>query len=225
MRFYKDCEGFCFFLSVHLIFFIQICLVYNSEDKSDSSPENDNIILFLHKLFFYIIILLTFYTHFLIAKTDPGILNYYNNFEVLEFYYFIYKDIIELREEYNLKYNENKYDHNEIHYSSDEEEENTELKSEISDKMKNIISKKFKLKLTRCKSCYVVRPYDSHHCKTCHSCILEQDHHCPWINNCLGVFNKKYFVLFNLYAFISVIYCSWIYYYYTIYINNTLGII
>ena len=110
-------------------------------------------------------------------------------------------------------------DHNEIHYSSDEEEENTELKSEISDKMKNIISKKFKLKLTRCKSCYVVRPYDSHHCKTCHSCILEQDHHCPWINNCLGVFNKKYFVLFNLYAFISVIYCSWIYYYYTIYIN------
>ena len=216
MSFFKDCEGFCFFISVHLIFFIQIYLIYNIEDKS--VPENDNLILFLHKLFFYILMFLTFYTHFQIAKNDPGIINYYNNIDVLEFYYFIYKDIISLREEYNLKY-KGKKEGRDKYYSSDEEASNMELKSDISDKMKNYISKKFRINLTRCKNCYVVRPYDTHHCKSCHCCILEQDHHCPWMNNCIGIFNKKYFILFNLYAFFSVIYCSGIYYYYTIYNN------
>ena len=216
MSFFKDCEGFCFFISVHLIFFIQIYLIYNIEDKS--VPENDNLILFLHKLFFYILMFLTFYTHFQIAKNDPGIINYYNNIDVLEFYFFIYKDIISLREEYNLKY-KGKKEGRDKYYSSDEEESNMELKSDISDKMKNYISKKFRINLTRCKNCYVVRPYDTHHCKSCHCCILEQDHHCPWMNNCIGIFNKKYFILFNLYAFFSVIYCSGIYYYYAIYNN------
>ena len=213
MRFFKDCEGLCFFFSVHLIFFIQIYLVHNVEDK------DDNIILFLHKLFFCIIMFLTFFSHFQIAQTDPGIIDYYNNIDMIEFYYFVYKDIISLREEYNLKYKENKDDNRDNYYTSDEEEKEIELKSEISDKMKNIISKKFKIHFTRCKSCYVVRPYDAHHCRTCHCCILEQDHHCPWINNCVGIFNKKYFILFNIYAFISVIYCSFIYYYYTIIVN------
>ena len=213
MRFFKDCEGLCFFFSVHLIFFIQIYLIHNVEDK------DDNIILFLHKLIFYIIMFLTFFSHFQIAQTDPGIIDYYNNIDMIEFYYFVYKDIISLREEYNLKYKENRDDNRDNYYSSDEEEKEIELKSEISDKMKNIISKKFKIHFTRCKSCYVVRPYDAHHCRTCHCCILEQDHHCPWINNCVGIFNKKYFILFNIYAFISVIYCSFIYYYYTIIVN------
>ena len=213
MRFFKDCEGLCFFFSVHLIFFIQIYLVHNVEDK------DDNIILFLHKIIFYIIMFLTFFSHFQIAQTDPGIIDYYNNIDMIEFYYFVYKDIISLREEYNLKYKGIKDDNRDNYYSSDEEEKEIELKSEISDKMKNIISKKFKIHFTRCKSCYVVRPYDAHHCRTCHCCILEQDHHCPWINNCVGIFNKKYFILFNIYAFISVIYCSFIYYYYTIIVN------
>ena len=213
MRFFKDCEGLCFFFSVHLIFFIQIYLVHNVEDK------DDNIILFLHKLFFCIIMFLTFFSHFQIAQTDPGIIDYYNNIDMVEFYYFVYKDIISLREEYNLKYKGIKDDNRDNYYSSDEEEKEIELKSEISDKMKNIISKKFRIHFTRCKSCYVVRPYDAHHCRTCHCCILEQDHHCPWINNCVGIFNKKYFILFNIYAFISVIYCSFIYYYYTIIVN------
>ena len=216
MRFFKDCEGFCFFISVHLIFFIQIYLVYSIED---TSPEKDNIILFLHKLFFYFLMLITFITHFQIAKTDPGIINYNNNIDMLEFYYFLYYEIIELKEEYNLKYKLNKNYYREKNYYSSDDEEKMDSKSFISDKMKRIISKKLKLNLNRCKNCFVVRPNDSHHCKTCHCCILEQDHHCPWMNNCVGIFNEKYFILFNLYAFLSVIYCSWIYYYYTIYVN------
>ena len=220
MRFYKDCEGLCFFLSVHLIFFIQIYLIYNIEDK-ESSQDNTNIILFLHKILFYILIFFTFYTHFQIAKTDPGIIDYNNNIDILEFYYFIYKDIITLREEYNLKYKGKKgFENNrQSHYTSDEEEKNTEINSEISDNMKKIISRKFRIDLTRCKSCDVVRPYDAHHCRSCHCCILEQDHHCPWMNNCIGIFNQKYFILFNIYAFLSVVYCSGIYYHYTVYVN------
>ena len=217
MKFFKDCEGICFFFSVHLIFLVQIYLIYNIEEKDISSPENDNLIILIHKFIFYTIMFLTFYSHFQIAQTDPGIINSENNIDLLEFYYFVYKDIITLREEYNLKYNRNKNTLNR-HYSSDEEE-NMETKTEISDKLKKIISKKFRINLTRCKSCYTVRPFDAHHCKVCHFCILEQDHHCPWINNCVGIFNKKYFILFNFYAFISVIYFSCIYYYYTIYYN------
>ena len=218
MKFYKDCEGLCFFFSVHLIFFIQIYLIYNLEEKDISSPENNNIIIIIHKFIFYIILFLTFYSHLQTAQTNPGTINSDNNIDLLEFYYFIYKDIISLREEYNLKYNGNKSKLNNKHYSSDEEE-GMEIKSEIGDQLKKIMSKKFGIDLTRCKSCYTVRPFDSHHCKVCHYCIIEQDHHCPWINNCIGIFNKKYFILFNFYAFISVIYFSCIYYYYTVYYN------
>ena len=218
MGFYKDCEGLCFFLSVHFIFFIQVYLVYKVDDKEITSQDNDNIILLFHKLTFYTIMFLTFYSHFQIAKSDPGIIDNINNIDMLEFYYFIYKEIIQLRQEYNLKYKENLNDIYERRYSTDEDEE-IEPKTEIKDKMKNLISRKFKMTLTRCNSCYSVRPFNSHHCRVCHSCILEQDHHCPWINNCVGIFNKKYFILFNLYAFISVIYGSSIYYYYTVFKN------
>ena len=218
MRFYKDCEGLCFFLSVHFIFFIQIYIVYKVEDKETISQDNENLILLLHKLNFYTIMFLTFYSHFQIAISDPGIINNTNNIDMLEFYYFIYKEIIHLRKEYNLKYEENLSDIYERHLSSDDDEEK-EPKTEITDKMENLISKKFSMSLTRCKSCYTVRPYNSHHCKTCHGCILEQDHHCSWINNCVGIFNKKYFILFNIYAFISVIYTSIIFYYYTVFKN------
>ena len=55
-----------------------------------------------------VLMLITFITHFQIAKTDPGIINYNNNIDMLEFYYFLYYEIIELKEEYNLKYKQNK---------------------------------------------------------------------------------------------------------------------
>ena len=227
MKFYKDCEGLCFFLCVHFIFFIQIIIVHNISDNisfnnnSDNiDKENYNIILLLHKILFYIIIFITFYSHLKVGTTEPGEINYYNNIEILEFYYFIYKDIIELREEYKLNNKIKTEKENNVHYcTSDDEEQKLELKSRINDKMMNIINNKFKIKLNRCLNCYVVRPYNSHHCRTCKCCVLEEDHHCPWINNCIGIFNQKYFILFNFYAFISVIYCSSLLYYYSVFKN------
>ena len=80
---------------------------------------------------------------------------------------------------------------------------NTSSKDEINIKPNNttqkkkiIISKKYNFELTRCKSCLVQRPKSSHHCSDCHVCVLERNNHCPWMNNCIGLFNRKYFILF-----------------------------
>ena len=90
MGFYKSCEGLAFFLSVHVIFLLQIFLVLYIEDKESS---DGNIILIIHKVIFYIILFLTFYSHLQIAITDPGSIDYYNNIDIIKFYYFIYREI------------------------------------------------------------------------------------------------------------------------------------
>ena len=52
---------------------------------------------------------LTFYSHLLTGITDPGSINYNNNLDIIEFYYFVYKDINIIKENINnsfLKNNE-----------------------------------------------------------------------------------------------------------------------
>ena len=220
MGFYKNCEGLSFFLSVHFIFILQILLVYYIDDIES---KEGNIILLIHKIIFYIILFLTFYSHLQIAITDPGSIDYHNNLDIIEFYYFIYRDIILMNEKFkkeklfNLK---NKDDEDNYPSRSDKDEKEFEYKTSIDKKLKREISKQLHIKTTRCYNCYVVRPKDGHHCAECHSCFLDQDHHCPWMNNCIGLFNKKYFIIFNIYAFISVIYCTFLYYYYISYKNH-----
>ena len=53
MGFYKDCEGISFFLSVHVIFILQILLVLFIEDNES---KDGNIVLLLNKIILYNII-------------------------------------------------------------------------------------------------------------------------------------------------------------------------
>ncbi|CAD8052352.1 unnamed protein product [Paramecium sonneborni] len=46
-----------------------------------------------------------------------------------------------------------------------------------------------------CLSCRIRRPERSHHCSKCQRCILNMDHHCIWTSNCIGLYNRKYFIL------------------------------
>ena len=80
MAFYKNCENLSFFLSVHVIFILQILLVFYIEDKES---KDENIVLLIHKIIFYLILFLTFYSHLQISITDPGSINYYNNLNIL----------------------------------------------------------------------------------------------------------------------------------------------
>jgi len=61
--------------------------------------------------------------------------------------------------------------------------------------------------LRPCAVCRVYKPPRAHHCSTCKECILMFDHHCPWINNCVGLRNRKHFLLFLLYTPLT---CLWV---------------
>lgn len=51
-----------------------------------------------------------------------------------------------------------------------------------------------------------MKPARSHHCTVCGQCFFLMDHHCPWINNCVGLENRKYFLLFCFYLMLGCAY-------------------
>ena len=170
------------------------------------------------------------YSHLKTSLIDPGSITTENNIEIIEFYFNIHEiliknalHIIEKRTPEVVKKiilgDGSEQKGNEEDNLSEKDEYVFEPKTSVNDELKNKITEGYHMKLSRCSNCYVVRPINAHHCCVCHKCYLEQDHHCPWVNNCIGMFNRKIFILFLCYSFISVIYSDFLFFYYSLFKN------
>ena len=78
--------------------------------------------------------------------------------------------------------------------------------------------------LKYCPTCFIARDLRVFHCKYCNLCILRHDHHCPWLSNCIGIYNRKQFLLL---VFIgncfNVIYIYYIFFYIVFSIEKSLN--
>ena len=54
----------------------------------------------------------------------------------------------------------------------------------------------------RCKK--LIEP-GTKHCISCDRCIIQWDHHCFWLNTCINSQNKKYFIIFLINSFLSLL--------------------
>lgn len=236
MGFYKDFAGFALFLICIIVFILQFFFVYEMNDEIDNKQ---NIFLTVHKAINYVLLFLSFFSYMKTALIDPGEITYNNNKEIIDFYYNVHETLINqaiyitkkntpevikekiLREKNKLQQinKEKGIEDDENENVSDTDDYKFKPITSINDSLKNIIEEKYHMKLSRCYNCYVVRPLNSHHCTICHKCFIGHDHHCPWVNNCIGLFNKKLFILFLFYSIIEVIYSDLLFCYYTLYKN------
>ena len=223
MKFYKGCESLSFFISTYVVFIIQLSFVYYIDDKSYEEFNEINTTLKMHKIIFSVIFLFTFFSHLFASFSDPGAIESKNNLEVLESYNFIYKEINQIKNKNNRTRkrakNDDSYSEDSTSYQLSSEEDSEVAindKEPISSKKQKIIEEKYDFPLNKCNSCLVLRPNATHHCSDCHYCILDRENHCPWMNNCVGLFNRKSYLLFCIYSTISVSYSFLLYFYYIV---------
>jgi len=60
-----------------------------------------------------------------------------------------------------------------------------------------------------CASCEAVSPPRAWHCSSCNTCILKREHHCMFAGYCVGHFNHRYFILFLVWLWFGVVYCTY----------------
>ena len=228
MKFFNDCESFSFFISSYVVFLLQIFYVYYIDDEINGGI---NYTLTFHKRIFALIYLMKFCSHCFASFSDAGVINKKNNKLLLEFYNHKYKEIFKIKQKFErhnlvLKENENAlYEVNEIMESENNSNNSSSLnesrieiinKSNTTIKKEKSYTKKYDFEVNKCKTCHVFKPKNTEHCFDCNFCILEGNNHCPWMNNCMGLFNKKFYILFCIYAFIACVYSASLYFYYVI---------
>ncbi|GBG30738.1 Palmitoyltransferase [Hondaea fermentalgiana] len=60
----------------------------------------------------------------------------------------------------------------------------------------------------KCGRCGYFKPPRSHFDSVTRRLVLNMDHYCPWVNNCVGFFNRKFFIQFVGYAFVTCFFAS-----------------
>ncbi|XP_031769401.2 probable palmitoyltransferase ZDHHC24 [Galleria mellonella] len=65
-----------------------------------------------------------------------------------------------------------------------------------------------------CEVCKRDRSPSTWHCRSCNICILKRDHHCFFFSSCIGLHNRRYYLLFLIYIVISLVYSSYYNYFY-----------
>lgn len=60
-----------------------------------------------------------------------------------------------------------------------------------------------------CEQCNKYRPKYAWHCKNCNICILKRDHHCFILSRCIGLKNRRYFIMFLTHFFVAMIYSTY----------------
>ena len=225
MKFYKGCESLSFFISTYVVFLLHIIFVYSVDDKSSEQLKETNKTLIMHKEIFSILFIFTFISHLITSLTDPGIIEADNYLETLESYNYIYKEINQIKERYinqrqRKEDNDSSFSDESSRFSlSSEEDSEVSLSNKnltITKKKQKVVSQKYDFEISKCNSCNVLRPKDTHHCSECHYCILDRENHCPWMNNCIGLFNRKSYLIFCMSAAISVAYSFALYFYYKV---------
>lgn len=220
MVFFKDNLGAFLFPFTYLMIFFISYGVYISTDNSAIS------FIFYHKIVFFFTGIVIILCHIQSAVTDPGVITHEGNIRLLEMYISTHQHCIANADKYNLKFRDLLQEEKDDDYNNTEDDNSDfghqyEINSQIRDAAIVEISSLYKVKLSRCRKCLVVRIPNAHHCTKCKGCVLKYDHHCPWINNCIGMFNKKHFILFCYYSMIGTFHAMFIFSYYFIYLHKT----
>ena len=56
-----------------------------------------------------------------------------------------------------------------------------------------------------CRRSNLYRPLRSHFCSVTRRVVLNMDHFCPWVINTVGFYNRKFFMLFLIYANLTLL--------------------
>ena len=191
-----------------LLFAYQFICNYFFFRYLDVSPNTHTFNI--SKYFYYFYYAMSLLSFLMTYITEPGYVTDETNEKFLYLYKMSRKYSLQRANIYNEHHNLIKNiegDDNDLysdHLSSEDDQifEETEYQNNL---YKNC--KKFRNDLgfdvKKCRQCHIIKACGTMHCNICHKCVYMQDHHCIWFNQCIGQFNLKYFIDFNIYLFLG----------------------
>lgn len=60
-----------------------------------------------------------------------------------------------------------------------------------------------------CTYCEKTRPQNVWHCRRCNTCIQKRDHHCTFLACCVGLHNRRFYILFMAHVTMTMVYATY----------------